>query len=430
MAAGSAVPSSTGTSAPADPDAVPGSPQPRGFVAAFILAWFGIGIATSTISGASIPAFFTVLDESSKTTNQSLNSAIGGVVVIVITPLFGRLSDRTMSHLGIRRPWILGGAIVGLGGVAILALAQSVWMVIAGWAVVQIGFGAANAAVHALLADQIPKRIRARVSGAVSASSAVALIVGAQLVALLPIDQPWLWFVVPGVIGALLMVWLFFALHDIVRTTRPDPWRWSDILSTYWVNPIRHPDFFWAFCCRILVTSSIFSVSLYLLFFIVDHLEVPIEQARQVQANTLVIFALGNIILTILFGWVSDKTGRRKPIVWVSCFLTTVGLTIAIASPDLTTFYVGICLVGAAQGAYVAVDVALMTEVLPSFASAGKDMGIVALSYQTPQVIVPILALPVLSIGGSGDNYTALFIAAILCSLAGGLAVLPIKGVR
>lgn len=57
-------------------------------------------------------------------------------------------------------------------------------------------------------------------------------------------------------------------------------------------------------------------------------------------------------------------------------------------------------------------------------------MGIVALSYQLPQVLVPILAVPLLAIGGSGENYTALFIAAIVFGIGGGLAVLPIRGVR
>jgi hypothetical protein len=67
--------------------------------------------------------------------------------------------------------------------------------------------------------------------------------------------------------------------------------------------------------------------------------------------------------------------------------------------------------------------------VLPTFDEAGKDLGIVSLSYQLPQVLVPVIAIPLLAIGGSGENYSALFIAAIVFGVLGALAVLPIKSV-
>jgi MFS family permease len=414
----------------AGPDDVPGSKQPKAFLPLFVLAWFGLSLALSIIGGGSIPKVFAFLDDATKGVNLSIVAAIGGVVVIVTTPLFGRLSDRTMSKLGMRRPWILGGAIVGLAGVFVLAPATQLWQVIVGWAIVQAGFGATNAAVHALLADQIPMRIRARVSAAASAANALALIVGAVMIAGLPNDQQWTWFVVPGVIGAVFSGALFFGLRDIVRTSRPAPWRWADVLSTYWLNPVKYRDFFWAWMCRLLVTMSIFSVTTYLLFYIIDRMGVPKEQASGVFAVDLIIFTVASILTTILFGWISDRTGRRKAIVWVSALLSAVGLTVAVFAPDLTTLTIALTLVGAAQGAFVSVDIAMMTEVLPSFAEAGKDLGIVSLSYQVPQVLVPVLAIPLLSIGGGTENYTALFVAAIVCGVLGGLAVLPIRRVK
>lgn len=412
------------------PDVIPGSKQPRGFLFTFVAAWFGLSLVLSTLMGASIPKVFAFLDDSTKGVNLSIVAAVGGVVVIVITPLFGRLSDRTMSRLGKRRPWILGGALLGLVGVFLLAFSTELWQVIVGWAIVQTGFGATNAAVHALLADQIRMSIRARVSAAASAANAIALIFGSLLIAALPNEQQWTWFLVPGVIGAVFSVLLFFRLHDIVRTEKPAPWRWSDVLSTYWLNPVRYRDFFWAWACRLFVTMSILTVSTYLLFFIIDRLGVPKEEASGVFATVLIAFTLTSILTTILFGWISDRTGRRKVIVWVSALLSAGGLIIAALSPDLTTFLIAMALVGGAQGAFVSVDIAMMTEVLPTFDEAGKDLGIVSLSFQVPQVLVPVIAIPLLAIGGTGENYSALFIAAIVFGVLGGLSVLPIKSVR
>ncbi|MDL9978438.1 MFS transporter [Microbacterium sp. ASV49] len=411
-------------------DEVPGSPQPRAFLTLYVLAWFGLTLSINTIIGSSIPKLFAFTDDHGKGIDLSVTAAIGGIVVMVITPLFGRLSDRTMARMGKRRPWILWGTIVGCVGIVVLAFSVELWVVVLGWVIVQAGFGATNVAVHALLADQIATRIRARVSAFASAAGGIAGIVGAVLVAAMPNDKQWTWFIVPGFLGAIFSFLLFFGLHDIVRTDRPARLRWSDILSTYWLDPVKYRDFFWAWMCRLLVTMSIVSVAGYLLFFIIDRLGIPKEQASGVQAGMLIMFTVGNILMTLLFGWISDRTGRRKPIVLFSSLLSAVGLVIALLAPDITVFTIGIVIVGAAQGAYVSVDVALMTEVLPTFKDAGKDLGIVSLSFQLPQLLVPLIALPLLSIGGGTENYSALFIAAIVFGVLGGLAVIPIKTVR
>lgn len=410
-------------------DHIPGSAQPRGFLFAFVAAWFGLSIVLSTLVGASIPKVFALADDATKGVYLSIVAATGGVVVMVITPLFGRLSDRTMSRLGKRRPWILGGALLGLVGIVLLAFSSDLWQVVLGWAIVQTGYGATNSAVHALLADQIRASIRARVSAIASTANAVALIAGSLLIAALPNDAQWTWFLVPGVIGTVFSAFLFFRLNDIIRTDQPAPWRWSDLVSTYWLNPITYRDFFWAWACRLLVTMSIVTVSLYLLFFIIDRLGIPAEEASGAYATVLIVYTLTSIVTSLVFGWISDRTGRRKAIVWISALLSAVGLVVASIAPDLTTFILAMTFVGAAQGAFVSVDIAMMTEVLPTFDEAGKDLGIVSLSFQVPQVLVPVLAIPLLAIGG-GENYAALFTAAIVFGVLGALAVLPIRGIR
>lgn len=411
-------------------DEIPGGPQPRGFLALYVLAWFGMGLATGTIGGGAIQKALAFLDEAHKGQDFSVTAAIGGITVVIVTPLAGRLSDRTMSRFGVRRPWILGGALIGWCGVVILATAGNLWGIVAGWVIVQIGFGSANAAIHALLADQIPTRIRARVSAAASASSVLASIVGVSLLAVLPNDAQWSWFMIPGTFGALFCVLVVARLKDIVRTERARPWSWSDVLSTYWLNPVRHPDFFWAWMCRLLVTMGMVAVSGYLFFFIVDHLGIAKEHASSVQAQCLVIFTVCNVVMTLLGGAFSDRTGRRKPIVLAACIITCLGLLVAVLVPGLKPFMIAIGIIGAGQGAYVSVDVALMTEVLPSYEEAGKDLGIVALSYQLPQLLLPIVAMALLSIGGGSENYLALYIGALVLVLLGGLCVIPVRGVR
>ncbi|MDN5724867.1 MAG: MFS transporter [Propionibacteriales bacterium] len=415
--------------APLAADKIIGQSQGPQFLPLFVLAWFGVNLAVAAMMGAAIPKAMLFLDEVNKEENTAMITAIGGVAVMIITPLFGRLSDRTMTRWGMRKPWMLGGLVVGLGGVIVLALAASIPMMIIGWVIVQVGFGATAMAQHALLAAQIPTRIRARVAAAVGVASGISTIAAAAIVAGLPNDAQPLWFLVPGAIGTLCALFLIIGYRDAVRTEPAPALSLSEVLSTYWLDPVRYRDFFWAWACRFLVTMSIFTVSLFLLFLIVDVLKVPKEQASGILALALSVFFVGNIVSTVLFGWISDRTKRRKPIIWASCFISAIGLLVCMFAGDQTQFLIGIAIVGAGQGAYISVDVAMMTEVLPSAAEAGKDLGIVALSYQLPQVLGPILGAVVISTAG-GQNYTGLFGYALVLSVLGGLAVLPIRAIR
>lgn len=412
-----------------DSDHIAGGPQRRGFLFIFWLAWFGGSFASGTISGAALPKLLAFMDESTKEINLSIASAIGGVIVMIITPLFGRLSDRTMSPLGIRRPWLIGGLAGAMVAAAVFSVSTNLVMVIIALCIGQIAFGAVNMVYHALIADQIPKRIRARTAGILGVGGSIALLLGAQLIGFLPNDQRWLWFMIPAVVGCGMSALLAILLKDIVRTEPGPPLDLKAILSTYWLNPVKYRNFAWAWGCRLFVTMSIVSVAGYLLYYIIDVLGIPKEDASKLYANALIVFSIGNIVMTLLFGWISDRTGRRKPIVLISCVLSAIGLLILLLSHDLTTFWIALAIVGAAQGAFISVDIALMTEVLPSFADAGKDLGIVALSYQVPQLLVPLIAIPLLSIGG-GQNYEALYTAALVFGVLGAICVLPIKGVK
>jgi MFS family permease len=50
----------------------------------------------------------------------SLIASVGALVAMVGNPFFGRLSDRTTSRFGMRRPWILVGLTGGSGSYPVL----------------------------------------------------------------------------------------------------------------------------------------------------------------------------------------------------------------------------------------------------------------------------------------------------------------------
>ena len=61
---------------------------------------------------------------------------------MVGNPFFGKLSDRTSSRLGMRRPWMIIGLVGGSLGVIMVAVAPNIPIVLVGWCTAQLFFNA------------------------------------------------------------------------------------------------------------------------------------------------------------------------------------------------------------------------------------------------------------------------------------------------
>jgi MFS family permease len=87
-------------------------------------------------------------------------SAVGSLVALIVQPVVGALSDRTVSRLGRRRPYILIGGALLLAGVAGLAAARGVAAFVGGFLVAQLGSNVTTAAYQGLLPDRVPAEQR------------------------------------------------------------------------------------------------------------------------------------------------------------------------------------------------------------------------------------------------------------------------------
>ncbi|MFB7843307.1 MFS transporter [Microbacterium sp. NPDC056052] len=412
-------------------DDIPGERQSRWFWVSFTLTWLATGIAQG-IASVAVPQLLKQWDPSQATGNLSVILTVGGVAILVTTPLFGRLSDRSMSRLGIRRPWILLGSLIAFAGFIVQAIAGSMIVLTLGVVLVLIGMGAVSMTVHTLFADQIRRRIRAIMSAVTGAASTIGILLGVSLTgAVAALGQIGM-FLIPGGISVLLSLTLFLSLRDIRRTAPPPALRWADLFSTFWLSPRRYPDFAWAWACRFFMTASIITVTSYLYLTISSRfgLEDPARIAA-VQTEATGVFTLMNLLMAFVFGVISDRTRRRKPTVVIGALMSAVGLALAISFGDIAFFLIGIAIVGAGQGAYIAADVALMTECLPSAEDAGKDLGIVALAYLLPGIVVPVFGYFLTKIGSpAGENFAALYVAAVVMAILAAVCVTRVKGVR
>jgi MFS family permease len=81
---------------------------------------------------------------------------------------------------------------------------------------------------------------------------------------------------------------------------------------------------------------------------------------------------------------------------------------------------------GAGFGIYLAVDQALVTQVLPAALDRAKDLGVINVANSGPQVLAPALAAPIVAwLGG----YTALYLATAAVTVLGGVLVRNVRSV-
>ena len=100
---------------------------------------------------------------------------------------------------------------------------------------------------------------------------------------------------------------------------------------------------------------------------------------------------------------------------------------VAIAS-NFSGFLVGMAISGLGFGVYVAVDLALVVDVLPGKRSSAKDLGVFNIAGALPFAIAPAIAPAILAVGGG--SYGVLYTVAGLCAIVGAAAILPIRSVR
>src|SRR3979411_1457398 len=115
-----------------------------------------------------------------------LVAGIGALVSMFGNPFFGRMSDRTWSRLGMRRPWMVLGLRGGTLGILVVALAPNIPVVLVGWCTAQLFFNALLAALIAVLPDQVPRAQRGLVYGVLGVCLPIAAVSGTLLVKLSP----------------------------------------------------------------------------------------------------------------------------------------------------------------------------------------------------------------------------------------------------
>lgn len=96
---------------------------------------------------------------------------IGAFAAMVANPLAGHRSDRTAGRRGSRRPWIIGGTVVGFAALVAVATTSSIVVLVVARGVAQVAYNATIAAPTAVMPDHVTRSRRGRVAALLGIAS-------------------------------------------------------------------------------------------------------------------------------------------------------------------------------------------------------------------------------------------------------------------
>lgn len=416
------------------PDA-DGDEQPpaasRRFIILILLAIFGTQMASVT------PIAFSLairVDHLAPGREQYLGyvTGIGAFISLLALPLYGGLSDRTRHRLGRRRPWLGVLVLAGIPALLLTALAPTIPVLCIGWILTVLTWGQTGSILQMSQADWLAPTQRGKVAGAAGLMSPLASIIGVVIAGTVS-HSSLLLFLVPGFIGVALALpfVVLFPDRDSRGHATPPPLSVIRIARNYRFSFKRERDFSVNLIVRFLFTLGIYLSTTFTSFYLAQVTGRPVADIGSTIAVLGGIGILAAMSGALGSGWLSDRIGRRKPIIAAAGTLFLLGSIVIALADDLTLFYAGAVLTNLALGSFGSVDQALMLDVLPNKAEAGRFVGITSAALNLAHSLAPLIAPVFLLLGtGAEKNYAALYLAAGICTTLSAAAVLMIRGAR
>ncbi|TJZ58779.1 MFS transporter [Streptomyces piniterrae] len=391
----------------------------RAWIGRYSLAWLGLWTAYLVPQQFALPDQLARIDPAGRIAHFGVINAVCGVVALVALPLYGTLCDRTRSRFGRRRLWVAGGATLFAGGLVATGL-QSDWIGVGlSWLACSIGFSTAMVGFTALVADQVPEAQRGTVSSAMFGPQAIGVVLGLFCLTAITGDLPRYLLLAAGV---LVLAAPFVLKHRDTATTRSD----GSVSLRQLVATVRdNPPFAWTFGTRLLMNLANALATSYLLYFLTDELRLAHPEQE------LLLLTLVNLGWTLASlyacGVLSDRLGRRRAFVAWGATGQAAGCAVLAIAPGTDTALVAASLFGLGVGAYLAVDQAIITAVLPAAENRARDLGIMNIGLFGPQTLGPLLAGLVI---GELGGYQVLSALAGVTSLVSGLLIYRVSSVR
>jgi MFS family permease len=364
------------------------------------------------------------IDPDGYTSSYGLVAGVGALFALIGNPLGGALSDRTNITFGRRRTWILIGPVIGCIALLWVGFATQVWQIVIGWAIAQLFFNFGIAAYTALVPDQVEQEKQGTVSGLIGLVLPIAMALGMVLMMVMTdvsSNVKWVLMSAIGIVGPIISLFLIKDGKAEIKQEKKANAPLSEKLSSVYPSPRKFPEFTWALISKFLLMMGYCS-SLYLTVMLVNRMGFTEGEATASVGTINIISMIAMAITSVFGGMLSDKFRKQKPFLYGSAFIMVLGILVFAFVPHYMAYVIASAVIGLGAGCFTAVDMALVSRILPRKEDAAKDFGLMNVANALPQSIVPAIAPLLLMVGG----WSFFYIALAACVVAGILAVKPL----
>jgi MFS family permease len=378
-----------------------------------------------------LPAQVAAIDPAHKVGNLAVLTLCAAIASMLGVPAGGALSDRTRTRFGRRSPWIV--VMSAVAGVLAIAMGLAPNVFVLGVVITLLWFSANfyQGAISAVLPDRVPKDRRGIASSVIGLGTPLGILIGVNLASHF------------GQLTGYVVIAVFLVATSILFVVgspegssldrprhRPavQPGRRAAVRSFF--DAFSSRDFRLAFISRFALFFAYFTVSGYLFYTVTDYIgidQLPGRDPAVAVATLSSITVIVWIVMATFCGWLADRLDRRKLFVSISALGLVLTMFVPIVLPTWFGMVLYSGLVGLFIGTYFAVDLAVMSLVLPNADQEGRDFGLLAVATGLPTILSSVVAGGLISFLG---GYPALYVFGAVCALIAGTVVLGIKSVR
>jgi MFS family permease len=346
--------------------------------------WLGLTAIWAGLDATILP---TRMDELLGPANAPLGLAIvvtaGVIMPILVQPTMGMISDFTTSRWGRRKPYIAIGAVLDVLILLAIAATNQFLALLLLYVLLQLSSNFAQGPFQGYMPDLVPESQVGRASGLMGLMVVVGQVAG-TFIASLGLSG-----MAAGEPASVAMFWPTVGLGVIELVTatvllvRVDPGpvgldrgtrSWGRIGAAAWGRDVlAHRSFVWLVASRLCFLAATGSVVRFALWYLTRSLGLSDAEA-QGTINLALIAVVVPAALTVLpAARVSDRIGRKQ-VIWAACAIGAVCMSGLVIAPSVAFGIACLVPIGLAVGAFLSVDWALMTDIIPK-ASAGRYMG-------------------------------------------------------
>jgi len=357
--------------------------------------------------------------------------ALGALISTVVVIVVGALSDRSHWNMGKRRPYVILGTILSVPSLLWLTRVDSIPLLILSFCVIQIWVNVATSPYQAMIPDMVPRERQGTACAYMGMSSLIGQLGGLIACGLL-ITRPGGLLMIMATLSGLMvvtMVYTVLRLPEPTAASNPAPriGLVGTVIDSFRVNPREHVDFFRLIASRFVINVGFFCATEFLLYYVTDTLRAP----KPVDTVTLifVVVTISGLIGNFPGGMLADRISKKR-VVYVSTAVAAVAALVFSLTSSVDVALVAAFIFGAGWGAFLAVDWAFATNLLPERDEA-KYMGIWHVAFTVPQVVAPLIGGVVAyvfnQLVSQGFGYRIVLLLVLVFLVLGAAMLRPIK---